>query len=187
MRSMKSRRIHEDRAFNDQLARPAQHERGRRSQGRHDPESGRQEPLDAPPARGAGRGDPLEGRDRERAIDFRGIGPKKTNEHAPRPAGRPMVQQHLETLHGIARPGIVAGDNQVSRRATRRCLEPAARLGRQHVLHALGITGNHTQDLRPTPDHMADRKRRSEKPGCLVNGLAHRVVRGTPADQARHV
>ena len=60
-----------------------------------------------------------------------------------------MVKQHLEALHRVARPGMIARHDQIRRRRDGGA-EPPTRLSRQEILYALGIPGNHAENLRRT-------------------------------------
>ena len=97
-----------------------------------------------------------------------------------------MLKQHLEALHRVARPGMVAGDDQVGRLGGRG-FEALPRFGREGVLNGIGMPAADPENLSLRANQMADRhawtdqsRRRSDRP-------AHRVFRGIPSQQPRRL
>ena len=86
-----------------------------------------------------------------------------------------MVKQYLEALHGIARPGVVAGNDQI-RGCSIGCLKSPPSLGCQQILYLVWMPCDDREDLTRTADQVADRPARPEPQGCGVDRSPHRVA-----------
>ena len=72
------------------------------------------------------------------------------------------MEQDLEALHRITRPGMVPRHDDIGRSCFR-SLKTAARLDGQTFLNHFGHAGQHSQDLAWPAEQMADREARTEQ------------------------
>ena len=172
---MERGRENQNGASNDQLAGPAKHEGAGRARRRHCAFGQRDQAANRPAAGCRCGRDQPQGGSRKGTVDLVRVGPEEADEHSAGLAGGAVVQQDLEALHRITRPGMVARHNDVGRRRGS-SLKPAADIGRQELLDRFGPAGSHPEDLSRPADQVADRDARSHQLGGLVNRLAHRVA-----------
>ncbi len=149
--------------------------------------------LDRPSPYRARGGDRAEGGHRERAVDLVGLPVQKKPDQDPaRPARGAVLEEDLEALHRIARPGVVARDDQVGRRGVEEGLEPAPPPRRQAGPGPrVGVPGRHVEHLPGAPQQVADREARTEQSGpperiaCRIGFWAAGAPE-EPAGLARH-
>ncbi len=123
----------------------------------------------------------------EGTVDLGRIGPEKADEQAPRTARGAVVEQDLEALHGVARPGMVPGDDDIGGRS-RGGLKAAPRGGGKLVLNHVGWSRRHGQNLSRRADQVAEGQARPRQEGRrLADGRAHRVRGRVAAEQTARV